>query len=212
MHSPRALKFERLYEVAERQQGFFAALQARELGYSRQLQSYHVSAGDWIKKGRGIFRLKYFPPAPWSDGFYMTYLWALNRDGQSEGVFGYGTALYLHNLSTYVPPVFDLIVPKHFRRHSEPPGTIQLYKQNMDRDQIQMIAGLPVTRALKTVIDLLDAKAIDYDYVLDALRTAIERFAITDKQMRSAKLTAAQKERLMAALKRINHELVDEIR
>lgn len=213
MHTPnsRADRFDKLYDLAERQAGFFAASQARALGYSKQLQAWHVGTGDWLKKGRGMFRLKHFPPSIRPDGFYLTYLWALNRDSEPECVFGYGTALHLHSLSTYVPPAFDLVVPKHFRRHSQPPGSIALHKENIDKSDVQIIGGLPVTRPLKTVIDLLDSKDIDHDYVLDALKTAIDRLLITNKQMRQAQLTATQKERLRFALERINYEFIDEI-
>ncbi|MDZ4834218.1 MAG: hypothetical protein SGJ27_10615 [Candidatus Melainabacteria bacterium] len=211
MYSVRAQRFDRLYELAESQQGFFSASQARELGYSRQLQAYHVGAGDWLKRGRGILRLKHFPPANKPDGFYMTYLWALNREGEPEGVFGFGSALYIHELSTYVPPGFDLVVPKHFRRHSKPPATIFLHKKMLDAQDVQRIAGLPVTRPLKTIIDLLDTKVIDHDYVLDALKSAIDRLMITKRQLRQAQLTSAQRARLKDALARINYKSIDEI-
>jgi len=204
--------FDKLYALAEGQQGYFAASQAKQLGYSRQLQSYYVSTGEWVRKARGIFRLKYFPPAPLPDGFYVTYLWALDRNGQPEGVFGYGTALYLHKLSTYVPPVLDLVVPKHFRRHSEPPGQTELRKHKIDKSDYQIISGLPITKPLRTIIDLLDSKSIDYDYVLDGLKTALEQFSITLKQMRQANLTVAQSDRLKLALERIGYDRRDEIR
>lgn len=203
--------FDKLYELAERQQGFFGASQARDLGYSRQLQAYHVSTGEWRRKGRGIFRLKHFPPPSFAEGFYTTYLWTLNRDGEPEGVFSHGTALYMHSLSTYVPPVLDVTVPKHFRRHSKPPGKIALHKENIDQAQLQIVSGLRVTNPLKTIVDLLESRSIDYDYILDGLRTALERFTITLKQMQQANLSPKERSELLAALERVGYERRNEI-
>jgi hypothetical protein len=200
-----------LYRLAESQQGFFSASQARHVGYSRQVQAYHVKNGDWTKKRRGIFRLRHFPRSAIPDGFYTTYLWSFNREGEPEGVFGYGTALYLHDLSTYVPHAFDLIVPKHFLRHSKPPGTTELHKRSLDPAQIKLVHRLPVTSVLQTVIDLLDTRLIDYDYIVDALDMGLRRMAITHKQIKEANLKPAQRDRLKAALERVTYELLDEI-
>ncbi|HEY9868733.1 MAG TPA: type IV toxin-antitoxin system AbiEi family antitoxin domain-containing protein [Candidatus Obscuribacterales bacterium] len=204
--------FDELYSLAQSQQGFFSASQARRLGYSRQLQAYHVKEGHWLRKGRGIFRLKYFPRLTHQEDFVVVYLWALNRDGEPEGVLSHGTALYLHNLSTYVPPVTDLTVPKHFRRHSDPPGRMVLHKRTLARSDWERVHGLPVTTPLKTIIDLLDTRLIDYDYVLDGLKTALDRFLITPKHMKEAGLSREQKERLVTALARVNYAMSDEIR
>jgi len=213
MYSTKKPDFDKLYELAERQQGFFTARQARDLGYSRQLHSYYCSTGEWIRKDRGIFRLKYFPVfPPFPESFYVLSLWALNREGQPEGVFGYGTALYLHGLSTYVPPMIDMIVPKHFKRNSEPAGRTWFYKRTMDSSHTQILKGLLVTTPFWTIIDLLDTRCIDYDYILDGLKGALDRLIIMRKQIKEAKLEQGQRDRLVAALEQIRCEWIDEIR
>jgi|AGTN01.3.fsa_nt_gi hypothetical protein len=213
MYSQTKPSFDKLYALAERQQGFFTARQAQNAGYSRQLHSYYTSTGEWIRKDRGIFRLKYFPVfPPFPESFYILYLWALNREGEPEGVFGYGTALYLHGLSTYVPPVIDMIVPKHFKRNSQPKGTTWFYKRTMDSSRTQELKGIRLTTPFWTIIDLLDTRRIDYDYILEALKDALAGMIIRPKQLKEADLNEAQRERLVAALERIGYEQVNEIR
>ncbi len=188
-------------------------MQAKKCGYSRQLHVYHCSTGEWIRKVRGIFRLKYFPTiAPHSDGFYVTQLWTQNREGVNEGVFGYGTALFLHNLGTYIHRRYDLIVPRHFKRNSKPPGTSHFYKRSLEPHQIELKDGLQVTTKLWTIVDLLDTELIDFDYVLKSLKEATDSFDIRVSTINKATLKADQKEKLFQALKEIKYRSLDEIR
>lgn len=200
-----------LYKLVERQYGFFTATQARQCGYSQQLQSYHTTTGHWLRKGRGIFRLRRFPTPLAQDDLYAAYLWTTNRKGVPEGVFSHGTALFLHQVSTYSPSVLDLTVPASFRRYSKPPSRVCLHKRVLSDADREMIQGLKVTRLLKTIIDLLEDEVIDRDYVLDALRTGLQNLKITHWQLKSTDVTAGQRERLLAALEKINYERIDEI-
>src|SRR6266550_3833075 len=47
----------RLFEIAERQQGFFTTEQARAAGFAENTHPYHVQVGNWIREHRGICRL-----------------------------------------------------------------------------------------------------------------------------------------------------------
>ena len=211
MHTVDSPNFDQLYRLVERQKGFFTAVQAKELGYSQQLQSYYVTKGQWLRKARGIFRLRHFPAPFLQDDLYSTYLWTCNRKGIPEGVFSHGTALYLHEVSTYVPPVFDLSVPKGFRRYSKPPyGKVTLFHRDLDDADCEFIQGLKVTKLLKTIVDQLESGHIDRDYVLDALQTGLARFLITHSQMKAIK--PSQRALLVEALERIGYERIDEIR
>jgi hypothetical protein len=201
-----------LYNLVERQYGYFTAAQAKGCGFSQQLQSYHTTAGHWLRRGRGIFRLKHFPAPIAQEDLYVTYLWTSNRKGQPEGVFTHGTAFYLHQVSTYVPPVLDITVPPTFRRYSTPPRRICLYKRILKDSDCEMMQGLKVTRLLQTILDLLEDKVIDGDYVLDGLRRGLETLKIIHPQLKSKDLTAAQHELLLEALEKIGYARIDEIR
>ena len=43
-------KKDRLFEIADRQQGYFTVGQAVECGYSRPNFQYHVVSGEWVMK------------------------------------------------------------------------------------------------------------------------------------------------------------------
>jgi predicted transcriptional regulator of viral defense system len=204
--------FDQLYLLIERQKGYFTASQAKKHGYSQQLQSYHVANGNWVRKGRGIFRLKNFPAPLLQDDLYSTFLWSLNRQGTAEGVFSHGTALYLHEVSTYSPPVLDLSVPKSFRRYSKPPySRVNLIHHNLEDSDCEYIQGLKATKLLKTIVDCLEYQQIDRQYILEGLKTGLDRLLITHSQLKNIKTTATQKDLLKTALKSINYERIDEI-
>lgn len=201
-----------LYRVIEMQQGYFTAAQARRCGYSQQLQSYHTVAGHWLRKARGIFKLRHFPSPLGQDDLYATYLWTENRKGDTEGVFSHGTALYLHQVSTYVPQILDLTVPISFRRYSKPPSRVCLHKRQVLEKDCETFQGLKVTNLLKTIVDLLEDQVIDRDYILDGLRTGLQRLRITHTQLKSIELSEAQHERLLLALSKVDYARIDEIR
>ncbi len=205
--------FEALYEIALKQEGYFTAQQAKACGYSRQLHGYYASTGEWIRKVRGIFRLKYFPPRlAHHEGLYIAQLWTQNRNLENEGVFGYGTALYLHNLGTYMPAKrYDMIVPKDFRRNSEHPVSMRLFKRSLEPYTIEVSHGLKVTTPFWTIIDLLDTEMIDRDYILKALQQSCDAMDIRVSIIQKAKLSKEQKEKLVTALKEIKFRSLDEI-
>ncbi|MBS0622974.1 MAG: type IV toxin-antitoxin system AbiEi family antitoxin domain-containing protein [Verrucomicrobia bacterium] len=46
-----------LFEIADRQQGYFTTQQAVKCGYSRTNLHRYVASGEWVKEQRGIYRL-----------------------------------------------------------------------------------------------------------------------------------------------------------
>jgi predicted transcriptional regulator of viral defense system len=53
--------WDRLYETAAAQAGYFTTQQAAQAGYSSQLLLKHVRAGRVTRAQRGIYRLVHFP-------------------------------------------------------------------------------------------------------------------------------------------------------
>jgi hypothetical protein len=51
----------RLFEIAQGQEGFFTAKQAKAAGFAESTRPYHVRVGNWIREHRGIYRLALFP-------------------------------------------------------------------------------------------------------------------------------------------------------
>ena len=53
--------WDRLYETAAAQEGFFTTRQAADAGYSSQLLVHHAAGGRVTRVRRGIYRLVHFP-------------------------------------------------------------------------------------------------------------------------------------------------------
>jgi len=77
---------ERLFEIAESQQGYFSTPQAVAAGYARSTHSYHVEAGNWVRERRGIYRLRKYPRGE-EGPLVLWSLWSRNRAGKPQGVY-----------------------------------------------------------------------------------------------------------------------------
>ncbi len=197
--------YDRLYKLALQQEGFFTAFQASNCGYSRQLQVYYVRKGEWIRKVRSVFRFKYFPVLPCHpEEYFVTQLWTENRNGTLEGVFGYRTALFLHEAGDQPPTQLDVIVPKNFRRNTQPPDKCNFYRRKLDARQVETIHGLQVTKLLWTILDLLDVELIERSELLNAIRKALENGRLTLQEIKETEISDEQKARLFDALKEID--------
>lgn len=174
MAGPYKESARRLYEIAQSQQGFFSAKQAIRSGFAEKTHSYHVNAGNWIREHRGIYRLADFPTAERPD-LMLWYLWSQNRQEVPEGTFSHETALSLHELSDIMPSKLHMTVPKAFRRNSEIPKILVLHRADLEASDTQEMHGVRVTRALRTIMDLLRAGHLDRAQLKRAVDEAIRR-------------------------------------
>jgi predicted transcriptional regulator of viral defense system len=174
MAGPYKESARRLYEIAQSQQGFFTTKQAIRSGFAEKTHSYHVNAGNWIREHRGIYRLADFPTAERPD-LMLWYLWSQNRQEVPEGTFSHETALSLHELSDIMPSKLHMIVPKAFRRNSEIPKILVLHRADLEASDTQEMHGVRVTRALRTIMDLLRAGHLDRTQLKQAVDEAIRR-------------------------------------
>jgi hypothetical protein len=196
--------YDRLYQLALKQEGFFTANQAANCGYSRQLQVYYVRKGEWLRNVRSIFRFKYFPVLSCHrEDYIVTQLWTEDKNGEMAGVFAFATALYLHNIIQTVPAHLDVIVPRNFRRNSLPPFRCRFFRRHLDSNRIEIIHGLQVTNLLWTFVDLFDVELIERRILIDLFRAAFENGKLNNAQMQAAKLSLVQRDRLMKALREI---------
>jgi predicted transcriptional regulator of viral defense system len=164
-------------EIAEAQQGFFTALQAKEAGFTEQAQSYHVKMGNWTRVHRGIYKLTFYPMSEHPE-LMVWYLWAHDRDGKPEGVFSHETALGIHGLSDLLPSRLHMTVPLAFGRVSIPSDLV-LHRGEVPSEDLQFIYGVAVTRPIRTILDLLRADTVPWDLLRQALRQAIKEGRIT---------------------------------
>lgn len=177
----------RLYEIAEAQQGFFTTKQAKAAGFAENTHPYHARVGNWIREHRGIYRLALFPPVDRPD-LVLWALWSRNRNEEIEGVFSHQTALSIHELSDLNPAKLHMTVPTRFRRNSEIPGILVLHHADLPDSDVQAAHGFKFTRPLRTILDLVEADAVERNFLRQALAQALEQGLITRQQIRSAKL------------------------
>jgi predicted transcriptional regulator of viral defense system len=145
---------ERLRAVAGGQQGFFTSKQAVDTGYADSVHSYHVANGDWEKVHRGIYRLADIPAAEWPELAIWT-LWSRGRDGVPQGVFCGETALAIHGHIPREDTVMHMIVPRNFRRNSETPEQLRLYKEDLGISEVEDRGVFRVTTMTRTIRDVM---------------------------------------------------------
>lgn len=194
--------FQRLYQMAERQQGFFTAKQAKAAGYDERTHPYHVQAGNWIREWRGIYRLAYYPLAERWD-LALWSLWSCNRQGIPEGVYSHDTVLSFYDLSDICPAKLHMTVPKTFRRNSEIPGVLVLYRGELPESDVRRTSGFALTTPLRAVVDLLVEWQIADDILRQALQEGRARGLISYREIEQAHVPAV--------VRPIFDELVEEL-
>ena len=142
----RAEKSDHLFQVAESQRGYFTSADAKRLGYDYPHQHFHVKQGNWIRVDHGIYRLKKFPAAEHED-LMRWWLWS-----RKKGVISHETAAALYELGDLLPAKIHLCVPSDFRK--KPTKNVVLHKADLRESEIEKRDGLPVTTALRTILDL----------------------------------------------------------
>jgi len=202
MKQSRKDSFQRLYETAEAQQGFFTTKQAKAAGFAENTHPYHVQAGNWIREHRGIYRLVLFPQTDHPD-LALWFLWSRNRKEEAEGVYSHQTALSLHDLSDVNPARLHMTVPPKFRRNSEIPGILLLHRGVVPPQDIQVAQGFQFTRPLRTIVDVVEAGTVERGFVRQAIRQAFDRGLITRSDLRKAELSDPVKKLFDEALRRV---------
>lgn len=175
-------KEDRLYVIAERQQGYFTAAQAVACGYPTSSHVYHLKAGTWRREYRGIYRLVRFPMS--DDAQYVLWtLWSRNRQGVPQGVYSHQTALSLFELSDLMPKRLHLTVPPGFRRNAPTPDILALHRGCLAPEDCEERHGYRVTRPLRAVADLLAAATVSEEHLRQALKQGLDSGLITRAEL-----------------------------
>lgn len=191
----------RLFEIAEQQQGFFTAKQAKGAGFAENTHPYHVQVGNWIREHRGIYRLALFPTADRPD-LVLWALWSRNRNEEVEGVYSHQTALSLYDLSDVNPSKLHMTVPIDFRRNSSIPRILVLHYAGLLESDVQTAQGFKFTRPLRTILDVIDAGTVERNFIRQAIRQAVDRGLITRQQIRNAQLSEPVRKIIEEVLRR----------
>jgi predicted transcriptional regulator of viral defense system len=171
-----------LYQLAESQNGYFTTKQAAAFGYASNKRIYHIRARNWIREHRGIYRLALFPEPERSD-LMLWWLWSRDRSDRPTGVFSHQTALSLHNLTDANPARLDLTVPANFRRGVPIPRVLRLHRDDVRAEDREILYGVPVTNAMRTILDVWQEGSLPKPALRAAFREAMKRGNITKSQI-----------------------------
>ncbi len=177
----RVEKSQRLFEVAESQQGYFTSADAKRLGYGYPSQHFHVKQGNWIRIDRGIYRLKKFPAAIHED-LMRWWLWS-----RKKGVISYETAAAVYELGDLLPSKVHLTVPPNFRR--KPAKGLVLHKADVDESETEKLHGFPITTARRTIADLEQAQ-LDPERLSAVVKDALKKGLVDRKALNQVSASA----------------------
>jgi predicted transcriptional regulator of viral defense system len=165
--------WDRLFEVAVGQEGYFTTKQAAQVGYSPQLLTHYVRSGKVTRARRGVYRLVHFPASE-HDELIVVWLWS-----EQEGVFSHQTALALHGLSDVLPARVHLTLPIEwrYRRLRTPPGVVLHFAGVRDSER-SWFGAVPVTTPSRTIMDCV-ATHVSPELLRQAVQQAISRGLLT---------------------------------
>jgi predicted transcriptional regulator of viral defense system len=137
--------YDQLYKVAESQGGYFAASQARKLGFAWDRLSKNVKNGRFARVAHGVYRLVNFPGSPFED-LFIAWL----RTGPNS-VISHESALSVYDLSDVLPNEIHIIVP---RSSSVRRKGIRQHTNQLEDSEITTREGLPITTVARTLADV----------------------------------------------------------
>jgi hypothetical protein len=160
---------DRLWHIAEQQEGYFTSTQANDCGFMRSNFHRYVNSGKWLKsKIRGIYRLSHYPSSS-SEEFAFWTLWSCNKKGSPQGVVSHETALSIHELSDVAPTKIHMSVPKKFRKREIPTNLCLHYVNEIPKSDIEFRQGYSITTPYKTLADLITANQTQLEQISMAL-------------------------------------------
>ncbi|MDO8803564.1 MAG: type IV toxin-antitoxin system AbiEi family antitoxin domain-containing protein [Elusimicrobiota bacterium] len=164
---------EKLFEIAESQQGYFTYKQALSAGYYRDAAHFYTKSGEWLREKRGIYRLARFPASDRPD-LVLWSLWSTDRGGKVQGVYSYQTALSLYAITDANPAKLHITVPPKFRKFNSPPKGIVFHHAELKEGEINKQQGYFVTTPLKTLQDMFSAQLMDANEAKLAAKQAVQ--------------------------------------
>jgi len=178
----------KLYDIAERQLGYFTAAQARSAGVHQvRLVQLHQS-GDIERISRGVYRLTRFPLSPLAQ-YMEAALWPQVRRPDARGVISHASALAIHELSEVSPAKIHVTLAPHLRVRRSVPAHLVMHVAPLAPEDVELVEGVPVTTPTRTIRDVHAAH----------IGPAIVRRAIADGR-RTGRLTHAEADRLTKEL------------
>mgnify|MGYP003407283785 CR=1 FL=1 len=170
--------WDRLFEVAAAQAGYFTTRQAAQAGYSSQLLLKHIRAGRVARAQRGIYRLVHFPASEHEE-LVTAWLWS-----EQVGVISHQSALALHGLSDALPAQLHITLPVAWRtRRLRVPRDVMVHHADVSMEERTWFSAVPVTSACRTLNDCAKDE-LSPELLQQAARQALRRGLVTHEELR----------------------------
>lgn len=175
--SPGRPDWNRLFETAGAQDGYFTTRQAADAGYSTQLLFKHIRAGRVARTRRGIYRLVHFPPGEHED-LVTAWLWS-----ERTGVVSHQTALATHGLSDALPARVHLTLPSAWRRRRfKVPVDVVLHHADVPPEDRTWFGAVPTTNPRRSLNDCA-REGLSPELLRQAARQALRRGLVTKAEL-----------------------------
>lgn len=169
--------WDRLFEVAASQSGYFTTKQAAGAGYSTHLLRKHILAGRVSRGQRGIYRLVHFPASEHEE-LVTAWLWS-----EQAGVISHQSALFLHGLSDVLPAHVHLTLPAAWwRRRFRVPAGVVLHHADVALEERAWFGPVPATNAGRTLNDCAKA-GLSPELLRQAAQQATRRGLVTRSEL-----------------------------
>lgn len=170
--------YDRLYEFAEEQAGYFTSAQARIAGFSWERLSNSVKSGKFQRSSAGVYRLAHFPSQPHEDLYFLLL------SAGTNAVISHESALSYYDLSDVLPASGHVIVPRTGSRGRK---NIKLHTNQLSPEDITNHGRLRITTVARTIADVA-AGGLQEELVRQALREALSRGMVSRDELISQAL------------------------
>jgi len=191
MPSPGKQREQALYDlVSGWRRGIFTAEDARRSGYSTQLITHHVKAGNFVRLSRGVYRLSLFP-SDHLDGLVS----ALVRVDPENAIVSHQSALQLHELGEVAPTAHEFTLPRGKRylgSLSRHPRGVKIHTTaHLDPHDVVKVGGIRVTSPARSIVDAGNA-GMDLKLVRSAVFEALRKLRTSQSQLLDVAEKSAQ--------------------
>jgi predicted transcriptional regulator of viral defense system len=145
--------YTQLLDVANAQNGFVTAGDAKALGVNPLRLQDLARRGTAAKVGHGLYRLTAIPATP-LDGYMEATLWPHG----TRGVLSHETALDLHEFCDINPVRIHITVPKAFRPRRETPKLYVVHRRDLEDGEKTLHQGIPIVTPFRAILDGIEGR------------------------------------------------------
>jgi len=165
----RVKTIDRLYTVAEANEGYFTLREAASAGIDRVLVMQAYRRAEIERIHRGVYRIAKYP-LPKHPDLRAAILWP-SGNATIPAVLSHETALALLGITDVNPASIHITIPKDIRISRVAPAPIVVHLADIAISEMDVVDDLPITNLERTTRDL---EALNRSYLL-ASRNRDER-------------------------------------